>query len=64
MIDVLQRMLDRRRLLQSGAAGSAWILGDRLSGRAVAQDATEAPDDAADLGALVEAAQRENAIVS
>ncbi len=65
MIDVVQRMLDRRRLLQGGvAAGGALALGDFMSRNAVAQEASEGPSDASDLEGLIAAAQQENAIVS
>jgi putative spermidine/putrescine transport system substrate-binding protein len=65
MVGVLQRMLDRRRVLRGGAAaGGALALGGAARFGAHAQDAAEAPSDASDLEGLIAAAQRENAIIS
>lgn len=65
MINVLQRALDRRRLLQGTAAfgGAAAFGGLRMPG-AFAQDAPELPADASDMEALIAGAQAENAIYS
>lgn len=65
MINVLQRMLDRRRLLQTGAAaGGTLAFGDLMGRPAFAQDEAELPSDASDLDALIAGAQQENAIYS
>jgi putative spermidine/putrescine transport system substrate-binding protein len=65
MRNVVQRRLDRRRVLKGGvgAAGAvAWH--QVMARRAAAQDVPPAPSDASDLKALIAAAQEENAIVS
>ncbi len=65
MINVLQRALDRRTLIRSGAAaGAALALGSRYSGLVAAQDAAELPIDASDMDALIAGAQAENKIYS
>jgi putative spermidine/putrescine transport system substrate-binding protein len=64
MINVLQAMLDRRRLVRAGAlAGGAAAFG-RLPAWALAQEPSEGPEDASDMEALIAGAQRENKIVS
>ncbi len=64
MINVLQQALNRRRLLQGGAAlgGAAAFGGLRIP--AAAQDAPPLPADASDMNALIAGAQKENKIVS
>ncbi|MEA2522877.1 MAG: putative spermidine/putrescine transport system substrate-binding protein [Thermomicrobiales bacterium] len=65
MINVLQQALNRRRLLQGGAAlGSAAALGGLRLPAAFAQDAPPLPADASDMEALIAGAQKENKIVS
>ncbi|MGH2613927.1 MAG: ABC transporter substrate-binding protein [Thermomicrobiales bacterium] len=66
MINVLQAMLDRRRIVKGGvAAGVALALNPLLvpSGMA-AQDEPDLPADASDMDALIAGAQAENKIVS
>jgi len=65
MINVLQRALDRRTLIKSGAAAGAGLaFGSRYFGIADAQDAVELPVDASDMDALIAGAQAENKIYS
>lgn len=65
MINLLQQMLDRRRLLQGGAAlGGAAALGAFRAPAGFAQDTPELPADASDMDALIAGAQKENKIVS
>jgi putative spermidine/putrescine transport system substrate-binding protein len=65
VINVLQQMLDRRRLLQSGAAlSAAAALGGFRVSESAAQDTPELPADASDMEALIAGAQQENKIVS
>jgi putative spermidine/putrescine transport system substrate-binding protein len=64
MINLLQRSLDRRRVLAGGlAAGGALALHGRFSGVG-AQDEVELPADASEMDALVAGAQKENKIYS
>ncbi|MBA2596127.1 MAG: ABC transporter substrate-binding protein [Chloroflexia bacterium] len=66
MINVLQKSLDRRRILKSGVAASAALALNPLwmPAGAAAQDAPDLPADASDMDALIEGAQQENKIVS
>lgn len=65
MINVLQQALNRRRLLQSGAAfGGVAAFGGLFGPAARAQDAEELPVDASDMDALIAGAQAEGKIVS
>lgn len=67
MINVLQHVLDRRRLLQGGAAlSSAAAFGafGPLVGSPVFAQEAELPVDASDMDALIAGAQAENKIVS
>jgi putative spermidine/putrescine transport system substrate-binding protein len=64
VINVLQQMLNRRRLLQGGAGlGAAAALGAFRVSQGYAQD-VELPADASDMDALIAGAQAENKIVS
>jgi putative spermidine/putrescine transport system substrate-binding protein len=64
MINVLQAMLDRRRIVKGGmATGAALALNPWWEG-VLAQDEPELPADASDMDALIAGAQAENKIVS
>ena len=64
MINLLQKTLDRRRVMQGGlAAGTAMAL-DPVFTRARAQETPDLPSDASDMDALIAGAQTENKIVS
>lgn len=64
MINLWQRSLHRRRLVQAGAvAGGAAAFG-QLPAWVLAQEPAVGPDDASDMEALIAAAQQENKIVS
>lgn len=64
MINLLQRSLDRRRILAGGVIAGASMAFNPLLGRVGAQDAPELPVDTADMDALIAEAQKENKIVS
>jgi putative spermidine/putrescine transport system substrate-binding protein len=66
MINVLQPMLDRRRVMKGGAATGAALALNRLwmPHGAYAQDEPDLPSDASDMDALIAGAQAENKIVS
>jgi putative spermidine/putrescine transport system substrate-binding protein len=64
MINLLQKSLDRRRIVKSGIAASAAMAFNPLSGLVSAQEAEEFPTDASDMDALIAGAQKENKIVS
>ena len=64
MINLLQRALDRRRLLQSGLVAGSALAFNPLKDLVLAQDKPEYPTDASDMDALIAGAQKENKIVS
>jgi putative spermidine/putrescine transport system substrate-binding protein len=64
MINLLQRALDRRRMIQGGIAAGAALTLDPFANLTAAQDAPELPSDASDMDALIAGAQAENKIVS
>jgi putative spermidine/putrescine transport system substrate-binding protein len=65
MINVLQQALNRRRLLQSGAAlGGAAAFGGMFSQAGYAQEEPELPIDSSAMDVLIAGAQKENAIYS
>jgi putative spermidine/putrescine transport system substrate-binding protein len=64
MINLLQRSLDRRRIVAGGLAAGATMAFNPFLGRIGAQDEVELPADASDMDALIAGAQKENKIVS
>jgi len=64
MIDLLQKSLDRRRIVQGGVAASAALAFNPFSGLVSAQEAADLPTDTSDMDALIAGAQKENKIVS
>jgi putative spermidine/putrescine transport system substrate-binding protein len=64
MINLLQRALDRRRVVAGGLAAGAALAFNPLLPRVGAQDAPELPADASDMDSLIAGAQKENKIVS
>ena len=64
MINLLQRSLDRRRMVAGGLAAGAALAFNPVGMRVGAQDAAELPADASDMDALIAGAQKENKIVS
>src|SRR5215207_9534294 len=64
MMDLLQKSLDRRRIVQSGVAAGAAMAFNPFSGLVSAQEEADLPTDASDLDALIAGAQAENKIVS
>jgi putative spermidine/putrescine transport system substrate-binding protein len=64
MINLLQRSLDRRRIVAGGLAAGATVAFNPFLARVGAQDEPEYPSDASDMDALIAGAQQENKIVS
>ena len=64
MINLLQKSLDRRRIVQGGVAAGAAMAFNPFSGLVSAQEAEDLPTDASDMDALIAGAQKENKIVS
>jgi putative spermidine/putrescine transport system substrate-binding protein len=64
MINLLQKSLDRRRIVMGGMAASAAMALSPLHEWAGAQEAADLPTDASDMDALIAGAQKENKIVS
>jgi putative spermidine/putrescine transport system substrate-binding protein len=64
MINLLQRSLDRRRIVAGGLAAGATLAFNPFRARVGAQDEVELPADASDMDALIAGAQKENKIVS
>ena len=64
MINLLQKSLDRRRIVTSGVAASAALAFNPFSGLVSAQEAADLPTDTSDMDALIAGAQKENKIVS
>ena len=64
MINLLQRSLDRRRVVAGGLAAGASLAFNPFRGRVSAQDEVELPVDTSDMDALIAGAQAENKIVS
>ena len=64
MINLLQKSLDRRRIVQGGVAAGAAMAFNPFSGLVSAQEAEDLPTDASDMEALIAGAQKENKIVS
>jgi putative spermidine/putrescine transport system substrate-binding protein len=64
MINLLQRALDRRRMVAGGLAAGAMMALNPLLARVGAQDEVELPADTSDMDALIAGAQKENKIVS
>src|SRR5215204_1965053 len=64
MINLLQKSLDRRRIITSGVAASAALAFNPFSGLVSAQEAADLPTDTSDMDALIAGAQKENKIVS
>src|SRR5215207_2653212 len=64
MINLLQKSLDRRRIVKSGVAAGAAMAFTPFSGLVSAQEAEDLPTDASDMDALIAGAQKENKIVS
>jgi putative spermidine/putrescine transport system substrate-binding protein len=64
MINLLQRSLDRRRIMAGGLAAGAGLAFNPFQSLVFAQDEPELPADASDMDALIAGAQEENKIVS
>ena len=64
MINLLQKSLDRRRIVQGGVAAGAAMAFNPFAGLVSAQEAEDLPTDASDMDALIAGAQKENKIVS
>ena len=64
MINLLQKSLDRRRIVKSGAAAGAAMAFNPFSRLVSAQEAADLPTDTSDMDALIAGAQKENKIVS
>lgn len=64
MINLLQRSLDRRRIVAGSLAAGATMAFNPFLARVGAQDEVELPADASDMDALIAGAQKENKIVS
>ena len=64
MINLLQKSLDRRRIVQGGVAVGAAMAFNPFSGLVTAQEVADLPTDTSDMEALIAGAQRENKIVS
>ena len=64
MINLLQRSLDRRRVVAGGLAAGASLAFNPFRGGVSAQEEVELPADASDMDALIAGAQKENKIVS
>lgn len=64
MINLLQRSLDRRRIVAGSLAAGATMTFNPFLARVGAQDEVELPVDTSDMDALIAGAQKENKIVS
>jgi putative spermidine/putrescine transport system substrate-binding protein len=64
MINLLQKSLDRRRIVKSGAAAGAAMAFNPFSRLVSAQEAADLPTDTSDMDALIAGAKKENKIVS
>jgi putative spermidine/putrescine transport system substrate-binding protein len=64
MINLLQRSLDRRRIVAGSLAAGATMAFNPFLERVGAQDEVELPANASDMDALIAGAQKENKIVS
>src|ERR671919_2286093 len=64
MINLLQKSLDRRRIIKSGDAAGGAMVFNPFTGLVSAQEAADLPADASDMEALIAGAQKENKIVS
>ena len=64
MINLLQRSLDRRRLVAGGLAAGAALTFTPWFDRVAAQENPDLPTDASDMETLIAEAQKENKIVS
>jgi putative spermidine/putrescine transport system substrate-binding protein len=64
MINLLQKSLDRRRIVKGGVAVGGAMAFNPFSGLVSAQEAEDFPTDASDMEALIAGAQKENKIVS
>jgi len=64
MINLLQKSLDRRRILQGGVAAGTAMAFNPIFGLVNAQEAADLPTDTSDMDALIAGAQKENKIVS
>ena len=57
MINLLQKSLDRRRIVKGGVAAGAAMAFNPFSGLVSAQEAEDLPTDASDMDALIAGAQ-------
>src|SRR5215216_6844005 len=62
VINLLQKSLDRRRIVKGGVAAGAAMAFNPFSGLVSAQEAEDFPTDASAMDALVPGAQKENKI--